>query len=212
MPHSDLLKVTQNFFLPIYSHAVMIENQYGDFLKPPEQGIYKAGELFPSIISTKHYFSQRIDKFNRPVLTPITNFNKVTDAVVDEAGNLIFPFTVMKNKEKYLTNHPTVPSRGLLLIKLMIEKHIESICRWNRYSTFNNKILAHFTNEGYEIYNEGHIDKICESLFMQLNNFIGLDEWHIYFVKFIGLDILIEKTIDYRVYEWTREHGDSFKP
>lgn len=210
MPHTDLLKPTQTFFLPIFTYAVMLERQYGNLLKLPEPGIYKLGEMYPCIIPNKLYFSQRVDKHNKFVTLPITNFNKVTDAVVDELGKLIIPASIMKNKDQYLSNTPSIPVRGLILIKLLIEKHIEMICRWTNHSTYDNKILSHFKNGGYELYNEGHLDKICESLFRQINDFIGNDEWHIYFVKFSGLDIVIEKAIDWRVYEWTREHGHKF--
>lgn len=211
MNNLDLLKTSQTCFLPVFNYAVMIENQFGDVLMPATIGVYKVGDIYPSIIPGKQYYSQKINKFNQSVTIPIVDINKVSETVIDESGNVIIPKGMMLNKENYLRNEPSVPSRGLIIIELMIKRYIESISPWVKYSMYNNKIISNFKPEGVELFIDGHIDKICESLFTQVSNFIGNDVWFIYFVKYLGLDIIIEKTMDFRTHQWMQEHGHEYK-
>lgn len=200
----DNLKVSQTFFLPIFNYALLIERQYGDFIIPPPPGIYRVGDVEPVIVNTKRYYSQKITKNNHCVSTPITDFNSVTDTVIDEIGNVILPSFVMKNKEHYLRNEPTVPSKGLMIVELLVKKYIESISPWCKHSMYNNRLLNHFKPEASDIFNDGQIENLCESLFTQVSNFIENDIWHVYFVKFMGLDLVIEKTQDWRIIEYYR--------
>lgn len=205
MNNLDLLKTSQTCFLPVFNYAVMIEKQFGDVMMPAINGIYKVGDIYPSIISGKQYYSQKINKLNQCITTPVTDFNKVNDTIIDESGNVIIPRGMMLNKENYLRNEPSVPSRGLILVELMIKRYIESVAPWVKYSMQNNKIISNFKPEGVELFTDGHIDKICDSLFAQISSFMGNDVWHIYFVKYSGLDIVIEKTIDYRVHYYNQK-------
>ena len=204
MNNLDLLKTSQTYFLPVFNYAVMIEKQFGDVMTPSAKGIYKVGDIYPSIIPNKQYYSQKINKFNQCITIPVTDFNKVNDTIIDESGNVIIPKGMMINKENYLRNEPSVPSRGLILVELMIKRYIESINPWVKYSMQNNKIISNFKPEGVELFTDGHIDKMCESLFAQISTFIANDVWHIYFVKYSSLDIIIEKSIDWRIHEYYR--------
>ena len=204
MYNTDLLKTTQTCFLPVFNTAVILERQFGDVLVPPAIGIYKVGDIYPSIIPNKQYFSQKINKLNQCITIPITDFNKVNDTVVDEIGNVIIPRPMMLSKEIYLKNEPSVPARGLILVELLLKRYIESISPYTKYSMYNSKIMSNFKQEGIELFLEGHIDKLCESLYAQVSSFIGNDIWFIYFIKYLGIDIIIEKSIDWRIYEYYR--------
>ena len=197
--NQDLLKVTQTFYLPIFTYAMMIERQFGEFLNPPRPGIYRVGDIYPCIEPTKLYYAQKINKNNTCTTTPITDFNLINDTVTDEIGNVIIPAAMMRSKEQYLRNEPTVPVRGLILIELLIKKYLDSVATWVKHSMQNQKIVSNIKPEYHEIYWEGHLEKITESLILQVSDFIGHDTWHLYFVKLLGLDLVIEKTSDYRV-------------
>jgi hypothetical protein len=204
MYNPDLLKTTQTYFLPVFNTAVILENHFGDVLVPHAKGIYKVGDIYPSIIPSKQYFSQKINRLNQSVTTPIIDLNKINDAIVDEMGNIIIPRAMMLNKESYLRNEPTVPARGLILVELLVKRYIESISPYVKYSMYNNKIISNFKPEGVELFVDGHIDKMCESLYAQVSTFIANDVWFIYFVKYMGIDLIVEKSTDWRICEYYR--------
>ena len=203
MSTPDPLRVTQTFYLPIFNYASMLERQFGEFLLPPRVGIYKIGEIYPCIEPNKLYYSQKLNRNQTYTTTPITDINTVTDTVTDEIGNVIIPLNMMKNKTQYLRNEPNVPVRGLIIIELLIKKYLESIAPWVKHSMQHGRIVSNIKPEHHAVYTDGHLEKTCESLFLQVSDFVGNDTWHIYFVKFVGIDLVIEKTIDYRVHDWT---------
>jgi hypothetical protein len=204
------LQTTKSLILPIFHYAMLIEYQYSDFIVPIPPGIYRVGDIYPCIQNNRKYYSQKALKNDQYVTTIVTDINAVTDTILDEGGNVILPAAVMKNKAQYLRNEPTVPSRGLMIVELLIKRYIDSISPWMKYSMYNSKILSHLKPDGVDLFNNGQLETVCDSLFMQLNDFIGRDVWHLYFTKFIGLDLLIEKTRDYRIMQWEEEHGHEY--
>lgn len=207
----DLLKPTEIMILSIYNQAVMIESQFGEMLEPAKKGIYRIGEVRPCIDLTKTYYTQKtVVEMGITVsrATQITDFNSVKDTVIDENGNIIIHSGIMANKNRYLSNTPTVPSRGILIIEFLVNIFIDSFSNRGKYSaSHKNKILSMVKPEYRSIVEDGVLENLCESLFVQISNFIKNDVKHIYFVKLTGIDLLIEKTIDFRIYEWELQHN-----
>lgn len=210
MDNIDKYKTTQTFFLSIYNQASMIEREYSDFIIKPPEGIYRVGDIYPCIQNNKRYYYQRKIKNHQTITAQVVDFNTITDTVFDENGNIVLTSFVMKNKEQYLKNLPTVPAIGLIIVELLIKRFIESISPWTKHSTYNSKITNCFTSEGVDLFVSGQLDLICNSLYSQVNDFIGNDTWHVYFVKFVGLDLMIEKTRDFRVIQWEEDHGHEY--
>ena len=140
----------------------------------------------------------------RKVLTPIMDFSKVREAVVDVDGCLIIPKYMMQDQERYLSSMPTIPVRGLLLVEYLIAKHIESCCQHTKTSHYNNKIDSQILDGYHHIHYDGLLDRSVESISAQVTEFMRRDNWHVYFTRRIQQDIMVEKTIDYRIYDWTR--------
>lgn len=206
MSHFDLVKPSDTLYLTVMSYAVLIEQQFGELLYPPPPGIYKLGETEPCIISTKRYYSEKVLPNKSRVTQPITDFDAITDHVVNENGQLVIPAYMMKDKPRYLSTVPTVPLRGLILVELFIKNYLDSICPYRKYNNFADKINNHILPGNEYLFDDGHLETTCQSLFRQIDSFIGKDDWHIYFVKRLHTDIIVEKTIDYRVHCWNEQN------
>lgn len=192
--------------LSVLSYAAIIEQTYGDYLLPPQPGIYKYGDLNPSIYNGRSYYVQRKNG-NEVIRIPVTDFNTVEETVVDEMDKIIIPAFMMKNKSKNLFNEPTIPARGAKIIKLLIEHHLIRSSPWARKGNYVEKMCAFFKPDHVDIVEEMYLERLCESLLCQVEEFVGGDNWNIYFVDFKGLDICISKCIDYRIYEWTMQEN-----
>jgi hypothetical protein len=219
----DDLQPTKILILNALPNAVLIEQQFGQFLIPPPHGVYKIGEVDPCMHSGQSYYykkkegtyySQRGGFVNNPQsqiedFQLITDINKVNSAVYDRSGKLVIPEHMMQQKEKYLTSTPTVPHRGVLIVELLINKNIHefSDIPTNRYRRFNSKIEQHIDPRFVNEESVDTVQSICKTLFMRLNEFINGDTWHMYFVKRQQFDIYVEKTIDYRIHEYNKLHS-----
>lgn len=188
--------------LNIMPYASIIEQTYAEHLMPPEPGIYKFGELKPAIYNNKNYYTQQ-KQGDRVVRVPVTDFNLIEDTVVDDMDRIVVPAYMMRNKRKYLFNEPAIPARGAEIIRLLIENYFARISPWARAGNYTQKMCAFFKPDQSDIVEELFLERLCESLLCQIQDFVGQDIWNIYFVKFMSLDICVEKSIDYRIYDWT---------
>lgn len=206
----DLFAPIQTLLLPILPYGSLIEQTYSDFLLPAGEGIYKFGDLTPSIRNNKTYYTQ-IKSGDQVVSEPIVDFNNVENTVVDETGKIVIPAFMMRDKKRYLSNIPSVPARGVFIIKNLIEHHISTLSPWARRGQCMSNISKYFKRENQDIVEENYLERLCESLIVQINDFIGIDQWNMYFVKIKGLDLCIEKCMDYRIYEWTTKRNQEIE-
>lgn len=200
---TELMKPQSVFIEPIVMYASLVEQQFGQLMFPNKAGIYRAGEMQPVIVPERRYFFE--EKINGVItMKPITDFQSVNASVVDENGKLVIAQHYMKNKEKLLFSEPTIPARGILVIKALVEEHIAKRAPHVKSASYSNKLKSYFLPDAvHEVIEDYFLERICESLLCKVDTFMGNDICNIYFTKIIAIDLCIEKCIDYRIYEWT---------
>ena len=199
MNYFDNLRATQVLFLSIIQSAYFIKDTYGDRLIEPVQGIYTPNSLDPVITPNGHFYTR--DEYQR--LQEIKDIDEVTTDVINIDGVTVIPAYMMQNKERYLFPTPTIPATEIQLIKCLISRKIGQINPWVKRGMDDRRVLQ-FIKPGHEdIFINDQLDQSLGVLYDQVTHFIGQDEWYIYFVKLRGVDLVIEKTIDYRVWDWT---------
>jgi hypothetical protein len=208
---ADLLKVTSSAIIEIASYAEILQSKFGDFLEPEVPGVYVAGEIFPRIIPGREYFTKVKVIGHSEALVKINAFENITTAILDENARLVIPKYMVLDKDRYLSNTPTVPARFYILIGLLIQNHLDMLSPITSRRADSRKII-NLIKENYEdIYESGDLSIACRYILDQVDSFVGNDVWYMYFSKFVGKDVIIEKTCDYRVYQWEREHGDEYR-
>lgn len=186
---------------PVIQYATMLENIYHTKLIPPQPGVYKPGDMLPLFLPGVKYYTRKISA-NTATYEEIANIDSVVDDVYDEKGVLIAPKYVMENKNTLLTPHPTIPVRGLHLVKNIIDF---DICRHQGWTTQTMarvalmRVMALFTTDSSEIIEVDSIVNNCSAVLQQIHGFINDEYWNYYYVRFFGLDIIVEKGPDYRV-------------
>ena len=101
-----------------------------------------------------------------------------------------------------LTVTPAINYVNILLLKELVEHFMVSSLNYryyhsknNLYNCFKEKFQSYVTKEQY--YHD------FDDLYEEVMEFMNDHYWSIYFVKVINSSIRIERTADYRVYEWT---------
>jgi hypothetical protein len=205
----DLLVPTQTLFLGALSYAVLIEQNYGQFLQPVTEGIYRPGDTEPILRADRNYFT--ISYINGNVqYKPLSDFKTCLDAVYDEYGKLLITEFAMIHKENFLTKEPTVPVKGLAMVELLVTNYLTSISQIPGFKKNLNHKIDNLLLEGYAYLNyEGHLENICEPLLRMITTFVGNDTWYYYFIRKTMTDLIIEKTIDYRIYEYHKREEEA---
>jgi hypothetical protein len=198
----DLLVPSSVIILPILSYAVLVEQQWGSCLVDPPAGIYKTNSLDPIIPSGSQLFYRSDETMGNYPLLPLTDFDNYNGDVYNNKGRLVLTAMTMRNKDTCLLPKPMIPVSALRIVKLLAENYIvtkQPHIKHNPYGKQIDKLIK----PGFEyLLDEGYLDSTCVGLISQIETFIGRDINHLYFTKLKLLDIVVEKTIDYRIFEW----------
>lgn len=197
----------ESIILNLLAFAILIEKKYFKYLRPPPKGIYLKNTTTPILKPNKTYY-QKSDTYDivisgnksysiHPII-PVINISELSKTLLDSDYNIILPDYVMADKSKYLTNKPNLPVIGLSIIETVLISLFFN-------NNHNIAITNYLTNEGIDLYNSGNleIEELISELLYQCKVFIGKDIHFLYDLTFTSTDVIIDKLVDVRIYEWT---------
>lgn len=216
-------------------HANLIENICEGKLLPEPKGIYITTQVEPVMVDGQVYYTleptppkednviykdggslvKKSSFSPGSVLVPIVDINIIKSAVYNSDGKVIIRSSLIKNKERNLNNASFLPYRGIKIIELLIQDHINSIVqhrryRRNCYDEIAKHLLPDNTASAFELYS-GEFELLFDELLRDIELFLGWKSWNIYHTTLRGTRFTIERGIDYRVNEWEKQHGTSFR-
>lgn len=189
--------------------ADLIEGVCGELLADPPKGVYHISKLHPVMVDGRSYF------YRQGIETLLVeDINKVTTAVFDADGNCVIPSRYMRDKARFLANTPLLPYRGLLIVKAIVDHQINTFAAYHRVTgkTLADYVRPHF-KAGVELEEDllNNLDNCCASVRKELMVFLGDDVWNMFFTKQLTTALRIERSMDWRAWEWEQKHGDDFR-
>lgn len=226
-----MLSATRVEVLNVLPYASTLEYAFGEVIKPPAIGLYLRGVLNPVLVQGEVYFNVTktnsyttyVDKRTgqhlgqRPVfesvpILPGSDISAMTGEITDSSGNVVIPSYAMAAKERYLSNMPFLPYRGVEIARCIIEEYISRLtCHgWkiDSENTLRKLLYCEPDRDGIKLWKDGFMERALENLLIQVTDFIGPDTYHIYFVKTRGYEVIIEKTVDYRAWQWVKHQEE----
>lgn len=202
----------------------------------PPKGIYLKGSLKPFITDNVDYYAESVltkKGLNREELVyngvivkgskvvdfqeeRITDFQDIlglTENLIDECGTVVLTADDIKRRSKYMSLTPSIPVIAIEVAALMVKSYLDSICPYNKtvrsIRSISENTLEEFVKESYHhLIDEDEFDVEFESLLNIVSEFVGDDLWFIYTHRIKGTDLIIEKLIDFRIYDWYRMKYD----
>ena len=196
--YGALLSPTEIFRMDPFDFVRLIESELVPFMRPLEPNTYLKGQMLPVFQKGRLYFTKKGLATN----TPITSLDGLTETIYDYAGNVVIPPNVMRNKDRYLSGTPTMPLQTAMVLEAYIKYYLEQMCPYRQMGGSAKALCSLFNEQGQEMFEEGTIERILEPVGKVVRDFVGRDTWHIYFVKLEADSVFIEKTIDYRIYQY----------
>lgn len=196
-----LLRATSVLVIDAVEELQYLLFKYPDILIDNPKGIYQVGNISPILQEGQRYYTRSGLNSGKP----ITDIENVNEAVFDVNGHLLINDFVMARKRKFLSNESKISKAGLHAVYCFINKKIEDNCAYSRVRRYDDQFIQCFKPDYHDAIRQGEID--VDLLFGTLNTriqpFIEKDPWTIYFVKKISTLALLEKTVDFRIYDWT---------
>lgn len=193
--------VRETLILPTIAQASMLESSFYGILKPYREGLYLHGELNPVLVPDQQYFT--VQGFGRSAkFVPIADLTQVDSDIYNASGNKILSADIVKNSNKFLTHTPTIPARGVILLKAIVDYRISEYSQWMATGSYERAIFNCFQDELHETLDVDTICYMVQYTVIQLQQFMDQDNWNHYFTNIKGFDIIVEKCEDYRVCEW----------
>lgn len=198
-PNLLLLQVKARHVFMMDDIGLHLEETYDEVLEPLESGLYRPGSIFPEdraklkgIKSSKDSSLYYYDfETGRQMVNPSAR-------PPEDLENLI-----SSKKNTFLLEKPTVPARGIRLMAAMFEYHLDQIAPYRKRTTGIDRVAALLKPDvDLPAFIENELTPTVHDELLDLNKFIADDLWFIYCTKIYGTSILIEKTVDFRVYDW----------
>lgn len=231
------LQVTKKLILDAAATAEVIEAQFGAYLLPPEPGVYLPGSSSPAMQAHEFYYQlRRSSRTSPPEMVPVKGVEDIKGAVFDRDGRIVVPAALAKD----VSLQPSLPVRGMAVVYSAVDQTLRECAAWSRRSVGSvGAFLAdHLKEEFRQCLPDSEEDQLillrkgipAERLSVLQRNtaireqmtdllgevrydvrqFVGQDKWVMHFHYASGRDIEVEKTVDFRIYQWEMEHGHEY--
>jgi len=212
MSNIDELEIEASITINAEDCAGAIEIYCADYFVPPPKGIYSNTQVDCVMVDGGSYYTLTKGP-NGVVRTPVTDLYKVkkglsvykevqgTDVVVVSAMQL-------SNKEKCLSDLPIRPYRGMKIVDLLINNQINSFLAYRKgvkdlYTNIGGQFKHDLPSDLLEK-NIGAISEQYGDIQRDIREFLNNKNWNIYFVKIKNYTVTIQRSMDWRAYEWCR--------
>ena len=183
-------------------------------LYQPIKGIYLKGSIDPFLIDAEgceYYVSKGYDGTLEKI--PFSDIMNSTSAICKVNGDVIINNKMGRDKKRFFTTTPNEDAIVCKLIRAVCIGVVNEYCikttpKRDDYDV-GKFILPEYSHELVSSQTfDVELDHICREII----DFIGSDNWSIYTYRTIGRTFILEKGIDYRVFDWHRIQYEAAHP
>lgn len=207
--------VEKTLILDGFTAATQIEEILRPWLKAAPYGFYLETQIKPIARPGQLCYRGNSALPGRydPAPFQIRHLDDFQGLLYDEDGNLIFNEARHKNT---LHDYPTMPVVGFEMLHDALNHFLQLHSGWvtglkdarGYEKVWVEKYLVNYDKEFHDQTPDfTPLERAYDTTIQlreQIKDFIGNQTWVMYFVKQKDIDIVIEKTIDYRIWDWTR--------
>jgi hypothetical protein len=202
-----LNKVTGVAVMDLLDKTSLIE-EFAENMVPLQEGLY-------SNTTHKMVFSHKTSQYyaldeagNKTKLVTLKDFQRCKLTIINEANGFIQKpdlrsLTIRRN----LVETPIVDYRRMDIVEKIIDDFLYGLCPHTK-TTMNSypldKLLKPNLPEEKRERLINNLESMLVTVIDEISQFVGSDTWHFYFTKRKGSSIIINKTVDFRIFDWYR--------
>lgn len=204
------LEIEASITLDVGDCAAAIELRCADWLLPAPKGIYSNSQVEPVMVDGGNYYTL-VRKDNHFVRTPVSDLDKIkTNQSVytnkEDKDVVVVTALQLQNKQKCLSTLPIRPYRGMKILEALINNQIDSYIAYKKgtkdlFDTLSRQFTPDCVHEDAEECYESILDEY-KDMRTDISCFMGKHNWSIYFLKVKGTVATMQRSIDWRAYDW----------
>lgn len=183
-----------------------LEREFQNILLPTRRGIYRINGIEPVIPATEKCYVRENTAFGEQLVEiAFDDLGKCKQAIYNKQGKMLLHNLEMARKAHMLSLEPTLPVRGLKLLRDYIDFVISRESRWAKSDYAEQRLYRNNINTNADVSNLlDELNHTLRSLQRTVYDFIDGGEWNHYRVTINYTDLVIDKCGDYRICEWYR--------
>jgi len=205
------MEVTKTLMLDIAALSQSLEAGIGEYLRPEQAGWYLPYELEPVLKEGRAYYVTEVARGLVKLDIGTAPLPKVD--IYDKHADIVVRAEQIKALQPRAHPHS---ARVIDLLKAYANQLLDSHIAWGdrRVERHIDDVIRPFVYPQYEE-NDEILSMIGDHLLdfrTNIIDFLGKDKWIMHFLKVARGSLVIEKTVDYRIYSWMIEHGYTDRP
>lgn len=204
-------EVTEVKLIELAPHVLSVPENLLETLKPHRAGLYVPGFVEPAFVQGElYYVSPGNGGFESPV-----DFGHIQ---ADRAGQGVIPAgdfynaqrkfhlrrSMYERLKKIMRDYPAVPSQGFEAAVAVVIGYLNKLNRFTNVAARQYDLDKLVREEYFHLVGQEIFENAFDPLLTEVRNFVGTDQWNLYFVRVVGMTLVLEKGLDYRIVDWTR--------
>jgi hypothetical protein len=191
-------------------YAMSVPKEIQEMVIDCDEGIYFNGATKPLLLMQFGPYGTALDYRDHGMITKPLTLDEILCSrmdIVNRAGVTVISASTLVHRRTSLHTKPKC-SKAMInaVIAIVLDRLYSINAVVNNNKGYRYKLPLYLKIEECE---RDKIDKFTDSfqpVLDELLKFIGNDIWHMYFHKEMNNLLLIEKTVDFRIYDWHRIH------
>lgn len=206
--HSELLREVLDIkIIDLTPYVLGLDPSLLNALEDDVSGWYLPHSVEPVFHLDKNYIL--FDGKNEVII----NDKHISDAILNNAelpkGNiygsdrkLIMTRTAFYRNRTFFKTEPTVSTAGYRAAIAVILTHLNSLCSFTNVAERGYKLPLMVKEEYQYLLETNTFESAFDDLILEVLDFTRGFEWNIYHYRVSGMSIIIERGLDFRIYEW----------
>ena len=211
MDPMSLLVPDSALVVSLKDSALMLHAHMQDKLYPNPPGIYVHGSLMPIVQPSQKMFALGTG-------VPVTYQDLIegkeftNDEICNEEGMVLIPRSIMQNRSRLLSTGGFYPISAIQTLKHYVDSQLRNLGPYVAPFTNDSMSTKYLKPEFRYYFSEDILRPYVVDVIHQAEEFISRDTWRMYFTKVMADDLYIERHVDYRIYDWTRQQYEKHNP
>lgn len=205
VPHPNkLLEKTESMLLfnLLEQASYICNDEVTQALIPSPVGLYVKGHVKPLLNDRDDYYPK--SQYGNPSAR-IIDFKTVMglqEDIVDNQQNVVLTGYNIINRPHLFTTEPTLPIAAINICSNILVDYLFKYCKYARGFKADH-ISNYIKPEFHDLMDSEYFEDSLSDALDELHEFTRNHTWNIHLHKLNGTTLIIERLVDWRIYQWT---------